>query len=167
MAATVDIREWNGSTGSPTKTVKTSGEVRFKNADDANVDLNDPMVIPASGTVYSYHKWLRLYIGATGPNQQITNLRFYTDGANGMGTGVTVSVKANSTYGGPTYSAPDGTFADMFSYTSASPLSLGAGPYSGTNTDIGNFVEAVLGVASTASPGLTPSETVTFQYDEI
>jgi hypothetical protein len=167
MPASVDIKEWNGPTASPTKTVKTGGTVRFKNADDPNVDLNNPMVIPTTGIDWSYRKWLRLAIGATGPNQQISNIVCYSDGANNMGTGTQVKAKANATYDGPSEAAPDGTFADFFTYTSAAPLSLGAGPFSGTNTDIGNFVILQFGVDSTASPGITPSETITFQYDEI
>lgn len=167
MPATVDIREWNGPSASPTQTVKTNGEVRFKNADNPNVDLNDPIQVPSSGTNWSYKKYLRLYIGTTGPNQQITNIRVYSDGTNNMGTGTQVKAKAVSTYSTPDNAAPDGTFSDFFSYTSASPLSLGDGPYTGTNVDIGNFLVLQFGVDSTASPGLTPAETVTFAYDEI
>lgn len=167
MPATVDIREWNGPSASPTQTIKTNGTVRFKNADDANVDLNDPMVIPSSGVDWSYQKYLRLFIGATGPSQQITNIVVYSDGSNNMGTGTQVKAKAVATYATPSDTAPDGTYADFFSYTSASPLSLGAGPFSGTNTDIGDFVILQFGVDSTASPGVTPSETITFRYEEI
>ena len=170
MAATVDIREWNGPTTGPTQTVKTNGTVRFKNADDANVDTNNPMVIPSSGSDFSYVKWLRLYIGATGPSVEINNIRFYTDGTNNMGTGVLLWCKANGSYGGPT--EPTGTtgYTDAFTYTSASPLSLSqtnAGPYTGTNVDIGDFLEIFMEVQSTASNGQTPAETLTFAYDEI
>lgn len=167
MAATVDIMEWNGASGAPTKTVKTSGAVRFKNADDANVDLNNPMVIPSAGSDYSYVKWLRLRIGATGPSSQITNIKFYTDGTNNFGTGVNLWAKANATYGGPTEPTATTGYTDAFTYTSAAPLSLGAGPYSGTNVDIGDFVELFLEVQATASPGTLTAETLTFSYDEI
>lgn len=167
MPATVDIMEWNGSSASPTKTVKTNGTVRFKAADDPNVDLNNPMVIPSTGVNWSFKKYLRLRIGATGPSQQITNIVVYSDGANNMGPGTQVKAKAVATYTTPDNTAPDATFADFFSYTPASPLSLGAGPFTGTNVDIGNFLVLQFGVDSTASPGITPAETVTFQYDEI
>lgn len=167
MPATVDIMEWNGPAGSPTKTVKTNGVIRFKKADNPNVDRNDSIVIPQSGVNWSFKKYLRLFIGSIGPSVEITNIVAYSDGANNMGTGTRIMAKAVSTYSTPDDTAPDGTFADFFSYTSSSPLSLGAGPFSGTNVDIGNFLVLQFGVDSTASPGDTPSESITFRYEEI
>ena len=167
MPATVDIREWNGPTTGPTYTVKTNGTVRFKNADDPNVDTNNPLVVPSSGSDFSFVKWLRLYIGATGPAVEITNLRFYTDGTNDLGTGILLWCKNNASYGGPTEPTSTTGYTDAFTYTSASPLNLGAGPYTGTDVDIGDFVEIFAEVQSTASNGQTPTETLTFAYDEI
>ena len=46
MAATVQIVEKNGAGG--TTTDKTSGTIRFKNADNSTVDLVNPMVKPGS-----------------------------------------------------------------------------------------------------------------------
>ena len=89
MAATVTILEFHGTTATPTTTNKTSGTVRFKNADNATVDLNNPMVVPTAGTDYSFEKKLRL--NAAGTFTQISNLAAYTDGANGLGTGVDVT----------------------------------------------------------------------------
>lgn len=175
MAATVDIREFNGaSPGTPT--TKTSGTIRFKDSDDANVDLVNPIVRPGSGSVWSYQKWLRLRIGATGPTGSITSPRAFSDGANGLGTGVTleagVAGSGSSPYG---YVQPvkteDVTVAvtDFFTYDSGGPLAMDANttpPYSGTNVDIADFLVLQAEVASTASPGLTPTETLTIAYDE-
>ena len=86
MAATVIINEHNGAGGA--KTDKTSGTVRFKNADDANVDLIDPLVVPGSGQEYSFEKWLRLEITDAGGFTQIDNLRAYSDGTNSFGAGI-------------------------------------------------------------------------------
>ena len=47
MAATVQIVEKNGAGG--TQTDKTSGTIRFKNADNATVDTGNPMVKPGAG----------------------------------------------------------------------------------------------------------------------
>lgn len=177
MAATVLVREKNGA--GETATDKTSGTVRFKNADDANVDLNNPLIVPTTNREYSYEKWLRMHIGATGPSTQITGLEFYTDGAKGWQAGVKLwarSVSAYSTPGVPTETndppqAPvNGTpaaMSDAFGYTSGSPLSLGAGPYSSTNTDMGDYLILVMEVEIGSSPGLLAAETVTFEYDEI
>lgn len=165
MVATVTIGEKNTAGG--TYTDKTSGTIRFKNADNATVDSNNPMVISTGVTDYSFEKWLRLRIGATGPSSQITNLKFYTDGANGLGTGVTMYAKAVTTFATPAEATGTAGYTNAFSYTSGSPLSLGAGPYSATNTEMGDHCVMMMTVIDTATPGVTPSETLTFSYDEI
>ena len=47
MAATVQIVEKNGA--GATQTDKTSGNIRFKNADNSTVDTSNPMVKPGAG----------------------------------------------------------------------------------------------------------------------
>lgn len=163
MAATVQIIEKNGAGG--TGTDKTSGTIRFKNADDATVDLNDPMVVPASGTDYSYEKWLRLNVTG-GSYSQITDIVAYSDGANGLGTGVGLYAKAVSSYATPAEATATTGYTDFFSYTSGSPLSLGAGPFTSTG-EKGDHLVMIATVASTASGGLTASETLTIAWDEI
>lgn len=170
MAATVDIMEWNGASGSPTKATKTAGTVRFKNADNSTVDANNPLVKPDSGFERSYEKWLRLRIGATGPTGSITNVQFYADGANGYGTGIDVYVRdANpSAYATPVKPSADTGASSAFTYTSGARKSVGAGPYSGTNVDIGDFIVMHMRVDNTASApqNTTATETFTFSYDE-
>lgn len=168
MAATVEIREWNG-TSPGTPTTKTSGTIRFKNADDANVDLNNPIVRPGAGSIYSYEKALRLYIGATGPTGSITSPRAFSDGSNGFGTGVTMKAGIVGAYAQPVVTASSIATVDFFSYTSGAPRTMdvtNTGPYTGTTVDIADFLYLQAEVASTASPGLTPSETLTLSYDE-
>lgn len=164
MVATVLVGEKNGAGG--TFTDKTSGTVRFKNADNATVDLVNPMVVPPSGSDYSYEKWIRMKIGGTGPASQITNLKFYTDGGNSLGTGVLLWAKAVTNYATPAEATSTAGYTNAFTYTSGSALSLGAGPYSSTNTEMGDHCVLMCEVQSTAGPG-TPSETLTFAYDEI
>jgi hypothetical protein len=162
MAAVVEIREKNGAGETPT--TKTSSTIRFKNADDANVDLNDPIVRPGAGSVYSYEKALRLYIGATGPTGSITSPRAFSDGANGFGTGVTMEAGVTGTYVQPVSTNSAIGTVDLFSYTSGSPRTMdvtNAGPYTGTTLDIADYLYLQAEVANTASPGLTPSETLT------
>jgi len=76
MAATIQLHEMSALDAGGDK---TSGIVRFKDADNAVVDLNNPLVIPAAGSIYSYSKKLRAYMEAP-PDTQIGNLRWYTDG---------------------------------------------------------------------------------------
>lgn len=163
MAATVQIIEKNGSGG--TGTDKTGGSVRLKKADNATVDLSNPLVKPSSGSDWSFEKWLRLNVTG-GTYSQITNIRAYTDGSNGMGTGVSLWGKAVSSYSQPQQGSSSSGYEDMFDYTSGAPLDLGAGPYTSTG-EKGDHLVLLAEVDSTASGGLTPSESITFAWDEI
>lgn len=162
MAATVKIVEKNGAGG--TQTDKTSSTIRFKNADNATVDTANRMVVPASGSDYSYEKWLRLQVDVA-PSVDIQNIKFYTDGNNGFGTGIGLYAKAVSSYSTPAEGTSTSGYADAFTYTAASPLTLGAGPYTGTG-EKGDHCVLLLKVDSTAAPGLLASETLVFAYDE-
>jgi hypothetical protein len=164
MPATVQIIEKNGAGG--TGTDKTSGSVRFKNADDATVDLNNPLVVPTSpGFDYSFEKWLRLNVTG-GSYSQITNVRAYSDGANGMGTGVEVYAKAVGSYATPAEATATTGYSSLFGYTSGASLSLGAGPFTSTG-EKGDHLVLMARVSEAASGGLTPSETLTIAWDEI
>jgi hypothetical protein len=181
MAATVVINEWNGNS---TKTDKTSSTVRFKSADNATVDTNNPLSIPASGQTYSYEKWLRLAITGTPPSQRINNLKFYTDGSNGYDSGsgfvklwgevaasgafrsAEAAVAANSI---PLGGSGSLTMTNAFTYTANGALSLSsaAETFSGSGVDIGLFVVAVMEIEPSATQGTLTAETGTFSYDEI
>src|SRR5215212_7998827 len=92
MAATVTIRRWTGSSGAPTKTNITSINTRA-NAEDAHstAGTSNSILIPTSGTNYSYWVATRLSVDAiTGGT--VDNIRWYTDGTNNFGTGVTCKV---------------------------------------------------------------------------
>lgn len=163
MAATVTIVEKTGAGG--TNTDKTSGTVRFKNADNATVDLNNPMVKPGSGSDFSFEKWLRMNVTG-GTYSQITNVKLYSDGANGLGTGVLIWAKAVTTFATPAEATATTGYTNLFSYTSGAALSLGAGPYTSTG-EKGDHAVLMAEVQSTASGGLTATETITMAWDEI
>ncbi len=177
MVATVLVREKNGAGETPTD--KTGSTVRFKRADNATVDTNDPLPIPTSNRTYSYEKFLRMHIGGTGPDTQITNLKFYMDGAKGWETAVKLwgrGLTAYTTPGIPTETndppqIPVGgtpvAATDAFAWTAGSPLVLGAGPFSTINTDMGNYVDLVMEVEIGATQGTLATETATFEYDEL
>jgi hypothetical protein len=172
MVATVILNEKNGA--GETATAKTSATVRFKNADNATDDANDPLVIPSSNREYSYEKWVRAEVtGGTYTN--ITNVRFYTDGANGYNTGIKLWATTDATYSTPatpteTDDPPHHDAVDMtdaFTYTSGSSLTLGAGPYTG-NGEIGDYLVMVMEVETTATvSGNSGNETMTISYDEV
>jgi len=172
MAATVNIYEWT-STGS--RTSKTSGTVRFKNANNATVDLNDPLVVPttATGIDYSFNKMLRLQLGSNAASfTQLSNLKFYTDGASGFGAGVSL-VAAASTWSAPAHATSSTGYTNAFSYVSTAALALSTGTfgssvYSSTATDeVGKFADLLMYISTAATQGTLTAETVTFSYDEI
>jgi hypothetical protein len=162
MTATVTIVEKNGAGGTPTD--KTSGTVRLKKADNSTVDLVNPLVKPASGSDWSFEKWLIATVA--GSYTQITNLKAYTDGSSGLGTGVNLWAKAVTTYATPAQGTASTGYANAFTYTSGAPLSLGAGPFTGTG-EKGDHLVLLAEVQDTASGGLTASETITIGWDEI
>jgi hypothetical protein len=162
MAATVRIVQKNGA--GATATDAASG-IRFKNADNSTVDLNNPMVKPTSGSDFSYEKWLRLEVTG-GTYSQITNIKAYSDGTNSLGTGILLWAKAVTTYATPAEATATTGYNNFFSYTSASPLSLGAGPYTSTG-EKGDHLVLMCEVQSTASGGLASGDSVFVGWDEI
>ena len=168
MAATIQIHEMSALAAGGDK---TSGTVRFKDADNAVVDLNNPLVIPDAGSIYSYTKQVRAYMEAP-PDTQIDNMRWYTDGGNGFGTGVTVQAKnAGVTYDANVKTEMAGG-ADLFGYTSAAPLDgdgTDVSPFTSADDDgyIGDLIMMQMIVASTAAHGSLSAETLTLAWDEI
>lgn len=163
MVATVLIVEKNGAPG--TNTDKTSGSIRMKNADDATVDLNNPLTIVAATTDYSYEKWLRLKI-TVAPSGQITNLKFYTDGSSGYGTGVNLWAKAVTAYATPAEGTSTVGYTTAFSYVSTAALTLSTATHTATG-EIGDHLVLLMTVADTATQGVKTAETITFTFDEI
>ena len=163
MPATVQFIEKNGAGG--TATDKTSGTVRLKNADNSTVDLANPMVVPASGSDWSWEKWLRLSVTG-GTYTQITNIGAYTDGSSGLGTGVNMWARAVATYATPAQGTASTGYANLFTYVTGSRLSLGAGPFTSTG-EKGDHLVLLAEVTSAAAGGLTASETLTLAWDEI
>ena len=239
MAANVEIRSYHGATPDSGTNV-ASGSIRFKAADNDTVDANNPLAIPAAGTIYSYIKQFRFH-AATTPSNTINNLKFYTDSNNGFGTGVGLGAKTFVMQTGTATSGTTTTLTntgasfptagggltgyvleitagsqsgqarrissntsttitvasafpgaidntsvyrvwyidpvnnaqtqlsgttDAFTYTSGAPLSVAGSINNPSTGAFGDGVYLQMSVASTASQGTTPSETLTFSYDE-
>ncbi len=170
MAAVIQIHEMSALASGADK---TDGTVRFKDADNATVDANNPLVIPSEGSIYSYTKKLRAYMN-TAPDTKVENLRWYSDGVNGWGSYVDVNVLNIGTSWVANSKTPISGGASMFGYTSDSPA-----PLDGDVTDVGPFLPAKEGsyigdliemqmvVQAGASPGTLASETWTLAYDEV
>jgi hypothetical protein len=179
MAATVLIRRLTGA--GPTATDITSINTRANAYDGhSTADTTYPIQIPVAGTNYSFWVVTRLDCTVT-PSSIINNLKWYTDGANGFGTGVTMKVNTATGYVQATgtqgttgdqltvgnYATLAGAPGDAFSYTSGSPLSVTGSISNPSTGQFGDRVVYQIEVASTASPGATPTETITWKYDEV
>ncbi|MDD5053745.1 hypothetical protein [Shewanella sp.] len=169
MAATLQIHEMSALT---TGTDKTSGTVRFKDADNATVDTNNPLSVPAAGSIYSYTKQLRVKM-TDPPDTSVSNLRWYTDGGNTFGTGIGVVVFNRGTDWIANYKTQMATSADLFGYVSAATAFDGdvtdTGPFLPADDDsyIGDLIQLQMSVASTAPHRTLTAETLTLAYDEI
>jgi hypothetical protein len=179
MAAAVETRYWNGAGPSSA----TATNLRFNVSDDNDQDTGNPCVKPAAGTNYSAWKNLTLWCGATAPDNDIANVKIYTDGTLGW-TGCTVQVGdediAIASYdqasgSGDSWDEMVANYVgisaktDLFTYTSGSSRSVteaAAWSTPGTNETITKFIVLQLDVGSTATGGSQSAETITWQYDE-
>lgn len=175
----VQIRRWTGTSGSETKTDITSINTRA-NAEDTHSTsgTSNPIRVPAAGTNYSYWVATRLFFSGSGTGT-INNVKWYTDGANGFGTGVTCKMNTATGYvqatGTPgtsgtqltvgNYATLAGAPADAFTFTSGSPKSVTGSVTNPSSTEISDFVVYQFEVATTAGAGATPTETFSWQYD--
>jgi hypothetical protein len=176
MAATVQIVRLTGA--GPTATDITSINTRA-NAEDAHTTAgtSNSILVPAAGTNYSFWVVTRLNVTAI-TSGTVDNVKWYTDGANNFGTGVTCKVSTATGYVQATgtagtsgtqlttgnYATLAGAPVDAFTYTSGSPLSV-----SGTTTTTGQVGDRVvyqIEVGTTAASGATAQETFTWKYDD-
>jgi hypothetical protein len=159
--------------------------LKFKNADNATIDTNDKLTIPAAGTIYSYWKSIYLKCTANDSSHIINNVKIYSDGSNTLGTGVDLMVglqfPAHTAAGHAGYEVANNanelvaehggitTSATIFNYNSGAGLTVTIGEASSQIDAVNettNYVILQMNVASTASPGTTTTETLTFSYDE-
>lgn len=178
MAATVTIRRWTGSTGAPTKTDITNINTRA-NAEDAHstAGTTNSILIPSSGSNYSFWVATRLSVDAITAGT-VNNIKWYTDGANSFGTGVTCVGNTATTYIQATgstgttgdqmttsnYTTLASTPTDVFANTTGSPKSVSGSTT--TTGDTGDFFVYQVVVGTTAASGSTATETFTWQYDD-
>ena len=106
------------------------------------------------------------------PDTQISDLRWYTDGNNGLGTGVTVVAKNLGVSWAANANTALADSTNLFSFTSGSPLDgdgTDTGPFVPADDDsyIGDLIRLQMQVADTASNGATPTETLTLAWSEI
>lgn len=150
------------------------------NTTDAHTtaDTANPIQIPTdTSTNYSFWVVTRLQTIAA-PDTLIDNIEWFSDGANGFGTGVATVGESATDYSVATgtngetgdelttgsYTSLTTDPVDVFSFTSGSPNPI-TGSTSGTGEFADHFVYQQF-VTSDASPGTTPTETWTWRFDE-
>lgn len=194
MVATVAVFfDFGGTDTSPATQQDTSAlgppNLRFKTADDATIDNQNPIPIPTGAANNSF--WKQIYLKVTGGTfTQIDNVKFYTDGS-GFGTGITtyvgnqmptknsgsnagyeVATGTTGTSGDEIVSGHSGISAktDAFTFTSGSPKSITiseSGSLMDASGETTDYLVCQMEVANTAGPGNLADETWTYQYDEI
>jgi hypothetical protein len=173
----VQIRRKTGAT--PTNTDITSINTRL-NAEDAHTTAGttNPILKPAAGTNYSYWCVTRLYYDGAGTGT-INNIKWFTDGGNGLGTGralvvntATGYVQATGTTGETGTQLTTGNYAtlagapsDAFAYTTGSPLSVSGSVTDPSSEDFGDYVVMQDTIGTTASAGASSTETISYRYD--
>lgn len=144
----------------------SSDHLRFKNADDNTNNTANPIQILASGVNTSFKKTVALY-ATVAPATSISNVKLYSDGTSGLGTGVDIEYKVAASYTQATDNT-DNAGATVFGLTSGSPLALTGSIGAATGKGTLQFVELQMMVDDTATPGdlVGVAETLTWQYDE-
>ncbi len=175
----------------------TPSNVRFKTADDILIDSNNPVPIPSAGSAANNSYVNSLLIKcSTAPATMVDNFRFYTTG-NNFGEGITLNIgnqyppHTESTEDASGYRVATGTVGstgnpittvystitgvtDLFTYTVNNQLNPGNASFiSETGNEINavgettNYFVLQASVASNATSGSKPAETITILYDEI
>jgi len=179
MAATVEIVRLTGS--GPTATTITSIDTTANAADAHGTDPTSyPIRIPGAGYNYSY--WVVTRLNCTvSPSSIINNIKWYTNGVSGLGTGASCKVATAWSYhygygtigvtGIPlalsSYDTLNQTPADIFGYTSAGPLSVSGSLSSPSTGQFGNYVVYQMALDSTATSGYILDTHLTWVYDEV
>ena len=196
MVATLSVRtDTGGEAGAPgaSTDIDDLGPPAMQMRTDDNPVVNNaaPIVIPPSGTNYSFVKSSYLYCDVA-PSLQINNIEFYTDGENTLGAGIGMVVgnqmpnkNSGSSSGYVPAAGTVGTtgsemtsfytginaVTDVFTLTQAAAKAVTISEAGGIINAVGettNYLVFQMTVASTAAPiAATPNETGTFQYDEI
>jgi len=184
MVASFNVTYDNLGTDNSPGASTTITNLRFNAEDTNDQDLASPLIIPGAGTIFSF--WKQIYPECSvAPDTQVDNFQIFSDGTLGWGTGVIVQVGDQNPLHSSTvttgYDVADAqevmtnhtdisSETSLFTFTSGSPRAMTiseTGSIINATGETTNYVVLQTDVASTASPGTKPTETITFQYDEI
>ena len=191
MVATFDVMfDWGGANDAPGNSTDIDAlgppTLRFKDADDATIDANDKIVVPAAGTKYSY--WKHLYLECSNADgHTMNNFAIYTDGAawdanTDVDVGDETPTKTSVSDAGYQVADTDDEdliadhaditgVTDFFGYTAGEATDKDIScSEAGNAVDAANescdYVLLEFHCVNAASPGDLANETGTFSYDE-
>jgi hypothetical protein len=180
MVATVQIRRLTGVSTSQTSSNLAGGNTRANAFDThSTADTSNPVQKPTSGSKYSYWVTTRLNCTVT-PSGTIDNLRWFADGTNNFGTGITCNgqtatsyVQATGTPGDTGTQLTTGNHSgltaapvDVFTFNSTSPKSMTGSINNPSTGEFGDYFVYQIAVTTAVSAGASAQETFTFRYDE-
>lgn len=177
MAATVIINRINGAGAVLSPITGINTVVNMVDSQQSNAALStNPIPIPPSGSTLSWWAVTRLQC-TVAPSGTINNIRWYTNGTNNWGTGVSCLGNAASAYTQATGSPTNGTILNPTNYpslvaattnvngfTSGAPATI-AGSTT-TAVSFGNYFVYQFTILPSASPGVTTAQSFTWAYDE-
>jgi hypothetical protein len=179
MAASVRINRHNGA-GAVATNISAAGNTVVNMVDShqttAAGSTNPIPIPPLAGTTLSWWCVTRLE-ATTAPTGIIKNIRWYTNGTNNWGTGVSASGNAASAYTQATGTSTNGTLLNTTNYASlvAAPVNVSTFTVGSPRTiagsttvaaQFGNYFVYQFAVLDTAIPGVTTAQTFTWAYDE-
>jgi hypothetical protein len=173
-----DINVMRITTSSCTLTDITTACTRVSTSDSPTPATANPIPIPSSGSNYAFFASTILY-AACAPDNSINNIKHYSDGGNGFGTGVSAFVVTASQYEVATGTAGssgiilstachaglDGSPSPMFDFSSGCKMPV-AGSIASTTGSFADHVVLQISVDTTGSPGNSGEETMTWEFDE-
>ena len=160
MAAVLSLRVRYG-TSPGTESAAVTG-IDLISADNATNSLANRQANPITVGTRSFEKWVCLKVD-TAPANAVANFKIWGDGA--VAANTTLYWGATATYATPVNTASTVATTNFNTVTSAAKGTWHAGSLSAQNA-ITDYSVFQLDVASGASPGNWPTETVSYSYDE-
>jgi hypothetical protein len=187
MVAIFDVAiDFGGAVDAPGTVDEVATNLRFKDADENIQNLLSPIVIPGAGSILS--RWKHCFLKCTtAPDTQVDGVVFFTT-TNPYPTGVTLlagdetPVKTDLLVTG--YDVSDVADEVMTNHADITASTDVAANYTSSGsslsvsiTEATNVIDAIgettdyvvlqLSVASTATQGTLPTETLRFEYNEV
>ena len=168
MAATVEVDEQNGKSGSPALT-HNIGNTNMGAVDSASLNPANSPIVPGKN---SYEKWQLIHVTDMSTSSRISNIQVWRTGALGVDAIHLTNARTSNYEGAAKYISPRVSISSIA--TQIMPSSAPGSPNLGiggsltgslTSTGYSDFLVHQIQTASTALAGSVT--TMNYQYDEI